>query len=317
MRAPFPLALAAAAILAACAAPPAARRPQALPKPAAPAAKEAEPAPPRPPRWKPAPVAADGRPVPGGREHLVRAGHTGLAIAAAYGVSWRRIAEANGLAPDSILRVGQRLFIPTEAVARAAARPGRPPPSPEELAARFRLDIEDLLTGSAEAVPPRPAPPAAQAPGPAPAAPAETGETAVAAKSGPPPAAAVPPLVWPAEGRVILSTFGPKPGGRVNDGVNIRTPRGSPVRAAADGEVVYVGDAIESLGTLVILRHAGGAATVYGHLEEAVVARGERVRQGTPIGRAGATGRVREPQLLFQLRLGHRPVDPLPFLRRG
>ncbi len=293
-----------ALLVVACAAPPP-PRPGAKP-PAQPAA-EVPPLPkPAPPRWQPAPVAADGRAVPGGREHLVRAGHTGLAIARAYGVPWRRIAEANGIDPESVLRVGQRLFIPTEAAARAAALPGRPPPSPEELAAGFRLDIDDLVAGAGEAVvqappPARPAaPPAAAAP--APPAPAE---------------AAVPRLAWPVDGRVILSGFGPKGGGRVNDGINIKALRGAPVRAAADGQVVYVGDAIAGLGNLVILRHGQGVATVYGHLEAPLVARGERVSRGTPIGRAGATGHVTEPQLLFQLRLGQRPVDPLPYLRRG
>ena len=298
MRAIPPLCL--ALLIAACAAPP-----KPLSRPPAGAERPAsriEPAQPRPPRWQPAPVEADGRAVAGGREHLVRAGHTGLAIARAYGVSWRRIAEANGIEPESVLRVGQRLFIPTEAAARASARPGAPPPSPEELAARFRLDIDDLVTGSGEAV--------AQAP-PAPAQPAAAGAAPT------PPPSAVPRLAWPVDGRVILSTFGPKPGGRVNDGVNIRALRGAPVRAAADGQVVYVGDAIAGLGNLVILRHAEGVSTVYGHLEAPLVARGERVAQGAPIGRAGASGHVTEPQLLFQLRLGQRPVDPLPYLRRG
>lgn len=301
-------ALAGLLLLAACAAPPA-PRPAAKPPPQS--RIEVRPERPAAPRWQPAPVAADGRAVPGGREHVVRPGHTGLAIARAYGVPWRRIAEANRIDPESILRVGQRLFVPTEAAARAAARPGRPPPSPEELAAGFRLEIDDLVTGtgeaSASAPPPAPRPPAAAAAAPAPSAPPAPA----------PSAAQVPPLAWPVDGRVILSGFGPKPGGRVNDGVNIRALRGAPVRAAADGQVVYVGDAIAGLGNLVILRHAQGISTVYGHLEEPLVARGDRVARGAPIGRAGSTGNAKEPQLLFQLRLGQRAVDPLPFLRRG
>jgi murein DD-endopeptidase MepM/ murein hydrolase activator NlpD len=280
------------AVLAACAAPPP-PRPGSKPPPQS--RIEAPPPraqPPRaqPPRWQAAPVTADGRIVPGGREHVVRAGHTGLAIARAYGVPWRRIAEANGIDPESVLRIGQRLLVPTEAAARATAAPGL----------RRVRQPEQARRATAPATSARPAP-GQPAPAPAPA----------------PSAAAVPSLAWPVDGRVILSSFGPKAGGRVNDGINIKALRGAAVRAAADGQVVYVGDAIAGLGNMVILRHGAGVATVYAHLEAPLVARGERVTRGTPVGRAGTSGNVKEPQLLFQLRLGQRPVDPLPYLQRG
>lgn len=252
------------------------------------------------PAWKPVPAVADGRPVPGGRAHVVKPGETGLAIARAYGVPWRTIAAANGIGFDSVIRVGQTLFVPT--APRAATSPptrprqpppGRPPtPDPEALARTFTLDIDELVSGSAVAAPAK----RAEAPAPR-------------------PAVVAPRLAWPVDGRVILSTFGPKPGGRVNEGVTIRALRGSPVRAAAPGTVLYVGDAIASFGLLVLLRHEGGAVTAYGHLEEALVAPGTRVEQGAILGRAGSSGNAREPQLMFQLRLGRKAVDPLPHLR--
>lgn len=265
------------------------------------------------PRWQPAPVKADGRQVPGGREHRVKPGETGLAIAAAYKVPWRSIASANGIGFDSVIRVGQKLFIPEEAAARTSvskptsnqakgsppksAQPARPsPPDPQALAQGFQMNIDDLVSGSAVATvsPPR---------GQAAPAPAQT-------------AAAVPPLSWPVDGRVILSSFGPKPGGKVNEGVLIKAVAGSPVRAAAPGTVLYVGDAIESFGLLVLVRHAQGVITAYGHLSEALVTRGQPVDQGMILGRAGKTGTISEPALMFQLRLGRKPVDPLPYLRR-
>ncbi|MBS3960526.1 MAG: M23 family metallopeptidase, partial [Sandarakinorhabdus sp.] len=133
-----------------------------------------------------------------------------------------------------------------------------------------------------------------------------------------PPAAvaAVPPLAWPVDGRVILSRFGPKPGGRVNDGVNIKALRGGAVRAAADGEVIYVGDAIAGFGLLMLVRHPGGTVTAYGHLDDALADRGDRVERGQPIARAGSSGEAREPQLLFQIRQGRRALDPLLHLPR-
>jgi murein DD-endopeptidase MepM/ murein hydrolase activator NlpD len=124
----------------------------------------------------------------------------------------------------------------------------------------------------------------------------------------------VPKLAWPVDGRVILSRFGPKPGGRVNDGINIKALRGAAVRAAADGEVIYVGDAIAGFGLMMLVRHPGGTVTAYGHLEDALADRGDKVQRGQPIARAGSSGDAREPQLMFQVRQGQRPVDPMLYL---
>lgn len=293
----------------------------------------ATPAPPRgskPGAAKPgaiAPVAAKqgnraqaGAGVTGARRHLVQAGDTGLALARTYGVPWGRIAAANGLDREAVIRVGQTLIIPpasgTEArpagppAGRSAGRtPGRTPgrtsaPSPHQT---FETDMADVISGSSVAAgaTARPAPPPGQS-----AASPPPGQPAAPA----PPAIAVPPLAWPVDGRVLLSDFGPKPGGRVNDGINIKALRGGTVRAAADGEVIYVGDAIQGFGLLMLIRHAGGYVTAYGHLEGAVAARGDKVQRGQPIARAGSSGEAREPQLLFQVRQGRKPLNPMLYL---
>ena len=235
--------------------------------------------------------------MPGGRRHIVKRGETGIAIARAYGVPWSRIAASNLIARDSVLQIGQPLFVPTEAVASQRRAPGKPASraSAKERAQQFSVEVDDLITGSAQAAP-RPAPTAAQ--------------------SG---ISQVPPMAWPVEGRVILSGFGPKAGGRVNDGINIKTQTGATVRAAADGQVIYVGDAISGFGLMVLVRHgpAGPAAvvTAYGHLQDSLVQRGQTVKSGEPIARAGSSGAVSEPQLLFQVRQGRRAIDPRPLLR--
>ena len=118
---------------------------------------------------------------------------------------------------------------------------------------------------------------------------------------------------WPLEGS-ILSRFGPKPAGRYNDGINIRTPAGTPVKAAADGIVAYAGDGIAGFGGLVLLKHGDGWVTAYAHAEELLVTRGDKVKRGDTIARAGATGSVDEPQLHFEIRRGRTPVDPLKHL---
>ncbi|MFA7440662.1 MAG: M23 family metallopeptidase [Sphingomonadaceae bacterium] len=265
------------------------------------------------PRWQAVPAKADGVRVAGGRMHIVKHGETGIAIARAYGVSWSRITTANRIGRESILRVGQALFIPIPTTTARPATPSKPSSrspatpgrdmTPEELAAAFELDIDDLITGSApagERVQSRP-----------PARSAAQGAQA----ARPPATAAVPRMSWPTDGRVILSRFGAKPNGRFNDGINIKALRGQAVRAAADGEVIYVGDAIAGFGLIMLVRHTGGIVTAYGHLEEALADRGNKVTRGQTIARAGSSGSVNEPQLLFQIRQGRKAIDPLPYLQ--
>lgn len=215
----------------------------------------------------------------------MKAGETGLSIARAYGVPWGRIADANRLDREAVIRVGQALFVPLGN--QQASSPGARQPARPKAGGSFESNMDDVISGSSVAAT-RPAVPA--------------------------PVAAVPPLSWPVDGRVILSGFGPKPGGRVNDGVNIKALRGATVRAAADGEVIYVGDAIQGFGLLMLVRHAGGVVTAYGHLEAALADRGDKVQRGQPIARAGASGEAKEPQLLFQVRQGRKALNPMLYL---
>ncbi len=92
-------------------------------------------------------------------------------------------------------------------------------------------------------------------------------------------------------------------------GVDYRAPRGTPVKAAADGGVALAADHFFA-GRSVYLDHGGGLITMYFHLDEIRVAEGEEVRRGQVIGTVGATGRATGPHLHFGVRwLGAR-VDP-------
>ena len=246
--------------------------------------------------------------LPGGRVHTVRSGETGIAIARAYGVDWPRVVAANRLAPPYALEIGDRLLLPSRVQVAAM--------SIEERAAAFRIDIDDLITGAEPATPGRskqvsPGRLRARLAGAetGAAGAAETGASAAAVVSTGP----IPHFSWPLEGR-ILSDFGAKPGGRYNDGVNLKTSAGTAVRAAADGVVAYAGDAVAGFGNLVLIKHADGWVSAYGHNEAVLVARGDRVRQGDVIARAGATGAVDEPQLHFELRRGRAAIDPVKLL---
>jgi murein DD-endopeptidase MepM/ murein hydrolase activator NlpD len=94
-------------------------------------------------------------------------------------------------------------------------------------------------------------------------------------------------------------------------GVDIAAPHGTPVRAAADGTVLYAGW-YGGYGKLVVLDHGQGVSTLYGHLSQILVTAGQRVGRNHLIGRVGSTGYSTGPHLHFEVRRNGRPIDPIP-----
>jgi len=113
---------------------------------------------------------------------------------------------------------------------------------------------------------------------------------------------------------LIVSRFGETADGQRNDGINISVPRGTPVKAAENGVVVYAGDELTGLGKLVLVRHADGWVSAYAHNDKILVERCDTVQRGQAIARAGVSGSVSKPQLHFELRKNARPVDPEQYL---
>jgi murein DD-endopeptidase MepM/ murein hydrolase activator NlpD len=134
-----------------------------------------------------------------------------------------------------------------------------------------------------------------------------------AASLPPPPPRTNRSFLWPVHGRII-GHFGPGPNGGENDGIDIAAPEGTPVIAAESGIVAYAGNELRGYGNLVLLKHADGWMTAYGHNSKILVKRGDRVLRGQTIAHVGATGAVSEPQLHFELRKGTRALDPLNYL---
>lgn len=98
-----------------------------------------------------------------------------------------------------------------------------------------------------------------------------------------------------------------------HNGTDIPAPAGTPVVAATAGRVLDTGDYFFA-GRTVILDHAQGLLTLYAHLAEIGAAVGASVDTGSPIGKAGATGRVTGPHLHFSVFLNGAAVDPMLFL---
>jgi murein DD-endopeptidase MepM/ murein hydrolase activator NlpD len=114
---------------------------------------------------------------------------------------------------------------------------------------------------------------------------------------------------WPVSGKVIVNFAASK-----GTGINIAAPEGTPVKAAENGTVIYVGSGVEGYGNLILIRHANGYVSAYADLKDTGVQKGAVVNRGDTIGTTGATGAVTSPQLHFELRKGATPVDPLPLL---
>jgi murein DD-endopeptidase MepM/ murein hydrolase activator NlpD len=119
-------------------------------------------------------------------------------------------------------------------------------------------------------------------------------------------------FVWPVDGP-ILTGYGLRDGTTTNDGINIASPRGATVQAAANGIVIYAGNE-GNYGNIVLIRHGSGVVTAYSHLDRMVVDKDSVVAKGDMIGTVGSTGDVKGPQLHFEIRRAGHPVDPQPLL---
>lgn len=282
-----------------------------------------------PPTYSPAPRQAQTYAEPPakvqGHRIKVAKGDTLSSLSRRYGVPVEQIISANDL-PDGRLAQGQELVLPGVTAAKAAAVAKAQSkvrvvktetiaaPEPTSLAEEEAAEAEGGNAGVKQAAK------ANQAPGGKP----ETKENGIAASAettGPSKRVAsvdqLPapdPMTgnsfrWPVKGRVI-SGFGTRPDGGHNDGIDVAVPQGTSVKAAENGVVAYSGNELKGYGNLVLIRHANNWVSAYANNEELLVKRGEKVRRGQIIAKAGATGAVSQPQVHFELRKGSRPVDP-------
>ncbi len=117
----------------------------------------------------------------------------------------------------------------------------------------------------------------------------------------------------PVEGKII-SAYGPKNDGLHNDGINIMAAKGTNVKAADNGVVVYAGNELKGSGNLVLVRHDGGWMTAYAHMDKITTSRGATIKRGESLGTVGATGSVDSPQLHFEVRRGTNAINPQKYL---
>lgn len=257
------------------------------------------------------------RPRPAtGVEHTVKKGETLWQISRAYGVEIEMIALANELDSKSRIDVGQKLFIPgaesaidLSAPSAAAPRPAHRPtpaaqkakPAPSSAPAAPRA----LPTLQAQADQGERHEDASTAVRPAQPLPADSRQYL------PPPKSPERPLAWPVRG-VLYARFG-KRAESVHDGIDLSAPEGTPIRAAADGRVLFSAPQ-RGYGNLIIVEHEGGLITLYAHNRENLVKEGDRVRLGQVIARMGSGSATSGPYLHFEVRIAGQPRDPLDYL---
>lgn len=273
----------------------------------------------------PAPIergasSASPRQASCGRTVTVQSGDTLYAIAQRCGVALSEIAAENGLRQPYTLRRGQTLQLPGPAtytvrrgdnLYRIALAHGM---TTHELAQLNGLRQpytiypgQDLsVRGTARTAVLQ-------------AQPQQTGSsaqpTAPTRRASPPPrasAANAPSFQWPLQGQIITA-YGGAEGARI-DGIRIAARLGDPVRAAADGEVVYAGNELQGYGELVLVRHENNWVTAYGLNSVLRVNVGDRVTAGQHIADAGASGSETRTALHFEVRRGVSPVDPMQVL---
>lgn len=116
-------------------------------------------------------------------------------------------------------------------------------------------------------------------------------------------------FAWPVKGKII-SNYGGKGHGVKNDGINISAKRGTTVKAAESGIVVYAGNELKGYGNLILLKHEKNFMTAYAHADTLCVDVGDVVDKGQKIATVGKTGNVKSPQLHFEVRYKTKAVDP-------
>lgn len=116
-------------------------------------------------------------------------------------------------------------------------------------------------------------------------------------------------LGWPLSGDLLAGYGARMPDGSASNGLLIGAAQGSPVRAVADGSVVFA-EWMTGYGLILILDHGDGTMSLYAHSETLLKSVGDRVRRGDPVARVGNSGGASRPALYFELRRNGRPVDP-------
>jgi murein DD-endopeptidase MepM/ murein hydrolase activator NlpD/predicted small secreted protein len=255
--------------------------------------------------------------------HVVRRGETIASIAQNYHIDKRELVRLNGMKPPYRISVGQKLLVGARqsSVRDEFYSPATDAPQQGEVKVATLAPLPGTEEEGISNHQPFGTPEYAADMGQADeiASPPED-DSEIAGAEVETPAKVYKPLgetpqsaafyTWPVQGKIVKGFSGGKGG---HTGINISAAKGTPVKAANNG-VVSRTEQIPGYGKVVLVRHQDGIITVYAHLDQITVKRGDMVKAGQKIGTVGKTGNVKEPQLHFKINKGKTPVDPTKYL---
>lgn len=278
-----------------------------------------------------APQTRPASPPPGGT-YKVQRGDTLYSIAFRHGTDYRELAGWNGISAPYTIYVGQELRLAPKSSAKpaAAARSPSTPviatvtPASNKPAVPAPAPFQDVTSAGSSTQPAAPPPTTAPTAAAAPAV-ASTGTSAPPPGAPPPRPAEVSSAPasatnvsgdvawrWPADGRVVAGFVA---GDQTKQGIDIAGKAGDPVRAAADGNVVYSGNGLIGYGELIIVKHSPGFLSAYGYNRKRLVKEGDAVKSGQVIAEMGSSSASRD-SLHFEIRKNGKPANPLDYLPR-
>lgn len=267
------------------------------------------------------PAAGQGAATPTDRQaadghYIVRTGDTLYSIAFRNQLDWKRLARWNGIVAPYTIQPGEdlRLSAPPGTRSDGVVTYGVAGADDAVVVAPVADDnpVAAPVAGDALATTPPPPPieaPPAQPP-PAPATTPDQAPPAGDSASSNTRAVAGINWQWPVQGTLLRSFAADDP---TRQGIDIAGQRGEPVRAAADGTVVYSGNGLPGYGELIIIKHSDAYLSAYGHNDKRLVNEGDTVQAGEKIATMGSTGTNRV-ELHFEIRKHGQPVDPQGFL---
>lgn len=222
--------------------------------------------------------------MPGTHYHTVAKGDTLYNISKRYNVDVTSLSRTNNLQPPYTLSIGQRLALPGSVSAASSTYTPTPQKASASTTYSFWKKSEPAKKTTSATVK----------------------QTTVSTKRK-------SKFAWPVKG-TIISKYGTIGKGRNNDGINIKAPLGTAVKAADAGRVAYAGNELKGFGNLILIKHNDGWVTAYAHNDRLFVKKGQAVRKGEKIAAVGSTGSVNSPQLHFEIRSGKKALNPLSYL---
>lgn len=225
--------------------------------------------------------------------YVVQQGDSIYTIAWAFGLDFRNIAKWNALKKPYAVERGQKIALRQTSGKQSGKQSGQKTPT----------TTLTLLKSSASA-------------------PKQAVATTLPAKKPLPKAnAASAPAVtfskspsewnWPAEGK-LAGKYSPSKG---SNGIQITGVAGSPIKATAAGNVVYVGEGLRGYGKLIIVKHSSRFLSAYAHNQDILVKEGQGVKSGQQIARMGNSG-TQNTMLHFEIRQDGKSVNPLKYLQK-